>query len=147
VPENWGKLERGRHRLELIRDLAAGEENQTQLAGKYGVAQSSISEFAKRHAEEIRTVVGKLHDEYAGLWIANKANRVAEVQGMVEDIEGMIDDAIKNALPVDLDLFRIKMAALRQVSEELGQLPARVTVKHEGSVKMIVEGVDLANLT
>lgn len=149
MPENWGKIERGRHKLTLIRDLAAGEETQTQLAGKYGVTQGAISQFASRHAVEIERVVGKLDDEFAGLWIANKAARIAEYQQMVADIDEIVAESTVDGRIniVDADVLRTKLATLRQVAEELGQLPARVTVKHEGAVKLIVEGADLANLT
>jgi hypothetical protein len=149
VAENQGKLERGRVKLALIRDLAAGDETQTMLAAKYGVDQGSISKFASRHAIEIQGVIGKLDDRFAGLWIADKANRIAEYQQMIADIDAIVEASTVDGRVniVDADVLRTKLATLRQVAEELGQLPARVTVKHEGAVKMIVEGVDLANLT
>lgn len=145
---NWGRLERGRHKLALIRELAAGER-QTILAAKYGVTQGSISEFAKRHAVEIERVVGKLDDEFAGLWIANKAARIAEYEQMVADIDAIVEASTVDGRVniVDADVLRTKLATLRQVAEELGQLPARITHKVEGSISIVVEGADLANLT
>lgn len=126
------KLERGWARAALIRDLATGEKNQVQLAQKYGVVQSSISEFADRHRDEIASVRSKIEDEWAALWVAEKFNRVAELQSDIEEIS-------KLPLP-DKDLLRVKHAALRQIAEELGQLKTHVEVG--GKITYTITGID-----
>lgn len=142
-------LERPHVRLQLIRELAKGEATQRELGQRYGVTQPAIANFAKRHAARIDEVRGKLDDEFAGLWIAQKANRIEVLQGQVDDIAEMMSDPEKAARAgvQAAEMFRTAQSALRAVSEELGQLPAR-TVRHEGgvSVRYEVAGVDLEAL-
>lgn len=125
-----GKLERGWAQARLIRDLATQEKTQVQLAAEYGVTQSSVSEFASRHADDIAGVRSRIEDEWAALWAADKFNRVAELQS---DIEGLDSTA-------DEKLLRVKHAALRQIAEELGQLKTHVEVG--GKVTYVIEGID-----
>jgi hypothetical protein len=125
-----GKLEAGWAKTRLIRDLATGEKTQVQLAAEYGVVQSSISEFADRHRDEITGLRARVEDEWAALWAADKFNRVAEIQSDIEDI-GRSDDE---------KLLRVKHAALRQIAEELGQLKTQVEVG--GKVTYVIEGID-----
>lgn len=127
-----GKLERGWAKTRLIRDLATAEKTQVQLAAEYGVRQSSVSEFATRHADEIAAVRSKIDDEWASLWVADRFNRVAEMQDDIEKI---------SELPVpDRDLLRVKHAALRQIAEELGQLKTQVDLS--GKITYVIEGID-----
>lgn len=125
-----GKLSRGWVKTRLIRDLATGEKTQVQLAQEYGCVQSSISEFATRNAEAIAAVRSKVEDEWAALWVADRFNRVAEMQSDIEDI-GSTSDA---------QLLRVKHAALRQIAEELGQL--KTTVDLAGKVTYVIEGIN-----
>lgn len=145
TPKRRARLERHvRTRINLIRDLATSDMNQIELAAKYGCVQSAISEFTKRHADDIMALRAKADDEFVSLWAANKVNRIAEVQQVIEDITTHAEwaqELDERAAP-DVELLRVKLAALRQISEELGQLPARVTHKIEGSITTIIEGVD-----
>lgn len=119
-----GKLERGWVKYRLIADLAAMEHTQVELAAKYGCAQSSISEFATRHAVEIDDKKRALADELHGLWIANKADRLAEYQQTVEDIETFIESTDMSDKEAR-EAVGIKLRALRAVADELGQVPQR----------------------
>jgi hypothetical protein len=130
-----GQLERGWRRTALIRDLAAGEATQVELAVKYGVTQPSVSAFRDRHEREIDAVRTQLDDKWAALWAADKFNRVAELQSDIETITGEDDEK----------LLRVKHAALRQIAEELGQLKQVVEVG--GSVTYTITGLDPAALT
>jgi predicted transcriptional regulator len=132
------KIERGHIRRQLICELAKGERTQVELAEDFGVDQSTVSAFMKRHAGEIIEVQRDIADKYLGLWIADKALRLAEIQQIIDDIETVTGD---NGSP-DADLVRVKLTALRNAAEELGQLPARVIHKVEGSIKTIIVGVD-----
>lgn len=131
------KLTQGHIVTKLCRELAVAEKSQVQLAEEYGVAQSSISTFKKRHQERIKQIQQNLDDEFAGLWIAEKANRIAEYQADVE----MIGTTSK------ADLLRVKATILKAVSEELGQLPARVNVTVTNPVTYIVKGANPEDLT
>jgi hypothetical protein len=133
-----GDLERGWAKASLIRELAAGEKTRKQLGAEYGVAQSNITRFADRHVDAIEKVRAHLDDEWAGLWIANKRNRVAEYEADVERINASLD------LVPDKDLLRTKQSALKQVAEELGQLKQEIEVG--GGLMFTVRGIDLKDL-
>ncbi len=159
-----GALEVPHIRLALMRELAAGEHPQTELARRHGVTSQAVSEFAARHAERIADIVGKLDDQFAGLWAADKAARVATYQGQIEQIADLLDDAagagtddgeratsllraLAESNTSTSELMRTQGAALRAIAEELGQLPARMQVQHSGSLEVKINGVDMAALT
>lgn len=140
-------LERGHVRLALIRDLAGGEHTGAKLAKKYGVCAQAISEFKRRHEAAIAEVRGKLDDEFAGLWVARKAARLAEYENDLLCIQEAIELAAEAAgddapPPVPADLLRAKHRALRAVAEELGQLPTRMDVQVSGEVVHYAFGGD-----
>lgn len=137
VPENRHKLSPGHIVNKLCRELAVAEKPQVQLSEEYGVSQSAISQFKARHKDRIEAIRNKLDDEFAGLWIAEKANRIAEYQADVEFI----------GATTKADLLRVKATILKAVSEELGQLPARVNVTVTNPVTYVVKGVDPDDLT
>jgi archaellum component FlaC len=129
------KLEKGWAKSRLIMELARMEKTQVDLAQEYGVVQSSISEFASRHRDEIEAHKAHIKDELFGLWIADKRNRLAEYQTDVE----AINDALESE--ADEKLLRAKLAVMRQVAEELGQLKAQVDLS--GRLTYVIEGVDM----
>jgi predicted transcriptional regulator len=112
--------------LDLCRELASKEQTRTALAEKYGVSQPAISQFAKRHAQRIEEIRANLDDEFAGLWIAKKRNRITAYQADVELIDTKAQK--DGATMADADMIRVKTTIMKAVAEELGQLPARVTV-------------------
>ena len=117
-PAVKGHLERGWVAHRLIRDFALGEKTGTELAEQYGVSPTSISLFKRRHALEIEEVRNNLADEYAGVWVAQKLNRIREYQAAAEKMaEGK---SPRNA--------EVLVTILKAVAEELGQLPARTQV-------------------
>lgn len=130
---------RGREQLALIADLAAGDLTFQELADKYGRDKTTVFNFAHRAETEaaVRRVREAKGDRLAALWVADKANRVSELQDSIErlttDHEGPPDPARERATA----------AALRAVAEELGQL----TTKVEGAFTVFqVEGVDMDKL-
>lgn len=151
-------ISRGQARLRLIAALAQGDKNYTELGLEFGVTKQAVQQFAQRHAAEVERAVLDLTNSYSGLWIADKAARIAEYQQVVDDITSQIEASLPDpdapitaqsiaALPdLDVDLLRVKLAALRSVAEEMGQLPARLTVKHEGTVRTEIVGLDLSAL-
>jgi len=46
-----------------------------------------------------------------------------------------------------VDLMRTQAAALRVIADEVGQIPARMTVAHTGGVDIRINGMDLADPT
>jgi predicted transcriptional regulator len=127
-------LERAWVRRRLVRDLATEEHTQSQLADQYGVTASAISNFKSRHRSEIEDVRRTLEDEFAGLWIARKELRLATLQQDVEDLGDSLE----------VDVVKVRHAALRQAADELGQIPSRAGIHVQNStVTFQVEGVDL----
>lgn len=117
-PAMKGHLERGWVKHRLIRDFALGEKTGAELAAQYGVSQTSISAFKKRHAFEIEEVRNNLADEYAGVWVAQKLARIQEYQQAAEKMA--LGNSPRNA--------EVLVTILKAVAEELGQLPARTQV-------------------
>jgi hypothetical protein len=104
-----------------------------------------VSEFKERHALRIAEVRQNAADEYAGIWIADKKNRIEELRSHVDYCRNLLDDPDRQAR-VNVGTAEILGAArqaLHAASEELGQLPAR-GIKHEGgvSVRYEIAGVD-----
>jgi P27 family predicted phage terminase small subunit len=126
-------------RRTLCRELAAGDLTRTQLARKYGLNRSNITRFAQRHAREIDDIKAQLDNQYAGLWIADKANRIAAYQA---DLELSEADAEYGA---HYEHIRTRKDILRAVAEELGQLPPRTTVVVTPVVH-VLEGVNVDEL-
>lgn len=139
-------LERGYIKVDLIRDLAQGDQTQIVLAQKYGVTQGAISQFASRHAEEIGAVRADLDNEFAGIWIASKRKRLGALSGEADRLYTMLED--EQAKPKDQQDYRAITALTRElrstarnVAEELGEL--KTTVALDASVLRIeLHGVD-----
>lgn len=132
-----GHLDRGWVKHRLVRDFALGEKSGKELSLEYGVSQTSMSAFKRRHAMEIEEVRNHLADEYAGVWVAQKINRIREYQEAAEKMaEGK---SPRNA--------EVLTSILKAVAEELGQLPARqqVNVSTENVTYQIV-GIDVGDL-
>lgn len=140
-PDSWRRKPWGRgwRKQQMLRDLAEAKLSQLDIARRYGVSQARVSQVAnhppnKQVIEEIRA---DIHNKFAGMWIAQKEARVAEYLAMVEQLDGDPDPAV----------VRARQAALRNVAEELAQLPNRVTVQHERkTVNYTVDGADPEDL-
>lgn len=157
-----GKLELPWTRRQLIVDLALSGQPQEVLAEKYGVAQSSISEFKSRHLPEIAAVLADKENEFAGIAIAQKAVRlstyadiletalkpVPKTNGKGEIVYGEEDENGDRKAIMEID-GAAALKALRNVAEELGHLPNRITLGGEVGVitNYRVEGVDPGALT
>jgi hypothetical protein len=133
-----GTLERGWVSHRLIREIALGDKTGKELAEQYGVSSTSISNFKNRHALEIEEVRNNLADEYAGVWVAKKLERIREYQTAAEKMA--TGNSPRNA--------EVLTSILKAVAEELGQLPARaqVNVSTENVTYQLV-GIDLDDLS
>lgn len=121
---------------ELCRELAAGEVTRASLARKYGVSRSAITQFAKRNKGRIDEIKASLDDEYAGLWIARKRNRVAALQADYEM-------AAAEGRASHHEWVKARVQITHAVAEELGQLPNRTQLTIGGTVRHELVGVDL----
>ncbi len=96
------------------------------LAERYGVTPVTLHQFGKRHADEIEQVrnaiLAGLDNMTVGLWIADKANRIAEYQEDIERINDVLDKGLTND---GTSFLKIKHGAMKAVAEELAQLPTR----------------------
>lgn len=122
---------RGRTRLALIRDLAFGEWSHKELAVRTGNSPAEITAFANRYADEIIEVraalAGRLAIETAGSWIAKKQARLAEMQGLYEDNDEVINEMRDpNAPPGNnlgskrhFNLARLQLAILARAADEV----------------------------
>jgi hypothetical protein len=158
------KLERGWRRTWLIGKLARSEGTRAALAQALGCSEGAIQHFTERHLDEILAERERVTEELSRLWIADKLNRLSEYQQDVEDINGILEEKLDRAAPAPYDpldpandgratpsatddlpvWLRAKAAIMRQVAEELGQLPQRVNVQVGGSlVTYKIEGVDM----
>lgn len=128
-----GHLENFRIKHKLLRDLALGELTGNELAEKYNCSRPAISQFKRRHEIEIDEIRGALADEYAGVWVAKKLDRLKAYQQKVEE---MLDGrSPRNA--------EVMATLLKAVAEELGDLPARTQVNVSNqSVTYQVVGID-----
>jgi hypothetical protein len=155
------KLELPWTRRQLIVDLALSGLSQEKLGEKYGVTQSSISAFKDRHAHEIAAVLADKENEFAGIAIAEKAVRlstyadiletalkpVPKTNGKGEIVYGEPDENGERKAIMEID-GGAALKALRNVAEELGHLPNRVTLGGEVGIKTeyTVNGVSPENL-
>lgn len=123
---NQGKLERGRNRVILIRELALGATGRGVLARQFGVSEVAIKNFEGRHELDIAQAREDLESEWVGLWIADKRARLAELQGSYElaqeQIEAEIASLGKMSQQTGVPLLKITTTILRQAAEELGQI-------------------------
>lgn len=143
-------LERGWIRPKLIRELAEGTKTQEQLAQEYGTSRVSIANFKKRHLTAIEQQKADFENEFAALWIANKAARLAVLQDDVEALTEQFDldgNAFHEDKKAALDAVKTRHAALLQAAKELGQLPSAAGVQVETKrVTFMIPGVDLEQL-
>lgn len=156
---NPDPLETPWNRRALMVQLARGNKTQTQLAGEYGVHQTSVSEFKFRHADEIQAIIDNGLDEMTGIALAKKEARLATYQELINRlIVGTPKVAGKDGVQVrdpetgdpiyEIDAGQINKA-LRSMAEELGQLPARVVITGDLEVKTNyqINGVEPGDLT
>ena len=137
-------LENPLTRRVLQQDLAHGGQSQEALGKKYGVTQQAISDFAERHAAAIQQIRDDAENEFAGLAIAQKAARL-EVYGelikaamqpvpkVAGKDAGYVRDEDGNVV-YEIDAG-VAGRLLRNVAEELGHLPNRVTLGGEVGVR------------
>jgi predicted transcriptional regulator len=139
------------HRRQVQELLAHENLTQQEIGDRYGVTQQAVSAFAKRHAETIRQIKENAADEFAGIMLAGKKNRLEAYQHLIElaltptpkiDNKGhhVTDTNGEHVYEVD---GKLAATVLKQIAEELGQLPNRLTLAGEVGVKTnyVIDGV------
>lgn len=132
---------RGHVKLQVMNWLAAGNRTHQSIADEVGVSRPVITRFAARNGAWIRRIQEDAANDLAGLWIADKALRIAEFQQQVEDVR---DLPVETQLS-DPALVRNAQRALRAVAEELGALPVRTSTPtgDGGTLHYDLPGVDM----
>lgn len=115
----------------LIQELALAELTQTELAKTYGVTQSAIAQFKRRHMSAIEARRTEMLDEYSALWVAEKFNRLALRQNAIEELV-LNEINPRNADAID--------KLLNSVASELGVFAAK------NQVTVNVAAYELANV-
>jgi len=108
-------------KMALCRDLASGDMTRTELGVKYGLTQQGVSMFYKRNEERILDIRANMAEQFAGLPLARKENRLLEYERIIEELKEHVNSSHH-------EWSKAKMIALRSIAEELGQLPPRQTV-------------------
>jgi DNA-binding CsgD family transcriptional regulator len=151
-----GKLG-GLIKRQVIHDLALSGMTQQEIADKYGVTSGGMTQFKQRNAEEIEAVRRAAEDEFAGILIASKQNRLSVLQEIVAEAMtptpkidnkgGYVYDPASGEVVHELDT-RAAMQALKQAAEEMGQLPTRLQIQGGMEIKTnyTIEGVDPGDL-
>lgn len=141
---------RGHRKLQLIRDLAEGRATYIELGARYDKHPDTILKFERDHREAVaavsREMSNEMDRELTGLWIADKANRIAEYQALYEKVATHID-SVNPLVEPNPRLINQAASLLRNVAEERGHLPTRTSVQTEVTVvNYAVEGIDLKEL-
>lgn len=152
-----GKLELPWVRRAIMVQLATGNKTQAAIAREYGCAESSLTEFKQRHADEIEAIRENAMDEFTGIAIAQKAARLEAYEDILKKCmtptpkmagkEYVHDPSKGNELVYEIDA-NAAVKVLRQVAEELGHLPSRIVLAGGLEVKTnyTLNGVDPENL-
>jgi hypothetical protein len=132
APASPGRLYRGHEKRRLIIDLATDAASYREIAKREQIGLRDLQEFAREHEREIaecqQMLMGRLAEEVAGLWVSNKANRLAEYQEEIEEIRLTLADLRDGGSywsRAHRDLLRAYMDLFRQVADELGAYPQR----------------------
>jgi hypothetical protein len=133
---------RGALRSELIRDKALGELTHEQLAEKYGRSLQAINQFSARNADEIRSakqaLVANADDEYVGIAIAKKLNRIADADQDLADVIELLENG--DLSPTQRKGYlNLKSKLRREVAEEKGELPVRSRVELQVSGRSLTD--------
>lgn len=157
----------------MISMLARGV-TQSEVAEHFGLHPSTVNQFAKRWQPDIEARRELVEESMADIWIADKrarviayaddVERIDELLGDIDlgealeawaaakadgdqELEAQLLDRIAGSAVGDYALLIHKHRALKSVAEELGQLPNRQTIEHQGAIATYrVEGVDMEAL-
>lgn len=125
-------------RHKLLRELAIGERSSADLGREYGMTATAVRMFKSRHRAKVEAIAADLGNEFAGLWIADKTQRLAAYES---DYEMALDSDKSD----HHEWVKARTQILHAVAEETGQLPPRTTVAVQ-SVTHVIVGIDTDDL-
>lgn len=155
------RLTKRRNRLEKVHqqvldDLIGSGLTQAQIAVKYKVAPASISDFVRRHSEEIVRQTREIEERATVYRIAQKEMRIADVQAEYDKVEAWIDEhgltervvrwdkdgnEVGETIRLRKDALDTRRALRREVAEELGSLPkVDITLNVQNNVVQLTWG-------
>lgn len=123
--------------LEVARAIVTGSPTQAELARRFGITRSAVTQWKKRHKALIEQTRASIDTEWTAIYLSEKLSRLWALQ---QDFELSTEQA-NSGSP---DHIRVRMALLRAIAEELGDLPRTsvmvVPVQHQ------LIGVDIDQL-
>lgn len=142
-PQDWRKQRwaRGHRKLALIQALAEGKKSQKEIGLEFGISHQAVSWFKLHNRAAVEAQAKDLEDEFAAVWVAQKRNRVQEYQDALEALSEVI--AQGNADPA---VVRAHAQLLRNVAEEMGQLPSRQVVQVQQTPTQYTLGITEAEM-
>jgi hypothetical protein len=123
-------------RAQVWHELAEGRMTRAQIARKYRVDRAVITRFAQRWSAEVDAARERLDDQYAGLWSAQKVNRIMALQCEYEA-------ALRGRNASHHEWIGKRIAILRAIADELGQIPHRMQAQVSAVVEHHLVGIDL----
>lgn len=152
-PRKQANLDRGWRRRWLIIEMAKGNMIDAEFMNIFGCSRPALASFRRKYEGEIASTVKMIEDKFVLLWIADKMNRLAELQQDVDDVNEVIEALLNNdrlMSPLNEEApkwIALKERALRAVAEELGQIPNKVQMALEGTVVTYrLDGVNMSTL-
>jgi hypothetical protein len=132
--------------------LAFGEFSPAELAADIGCTVQDVLEFQAVYENDISetraALAGHLAIETAGLWVAKKQNRLAEMQADLEDL-GTAVEAIRGEGKLGgqqhRDVVKTRVTLLRAVADELSPKATGVKPRPEepgNVVRYVIEDSD-----
>lgn len=103
---------------DLKRDLALRSESQRELAIKYNVSEPTISYFKKEVQQEIEEIAEKALEQVTGELVKRQDWRLLQYERDLAKLEGYRSP----------DAVRARAVILKQIAEEMGQLPPRMAI-------------------
>jgi transposase-like protein len=107
--------------LEVARAIVTGSPTQAQIARRFDITRSAVTQWKKRHRGPIEQVRASIDTEFSAVYLSEKLTRLWSLQ---PDFE-LSTEQPNAASP---DHIRVRMALLRAIAEELGALPPRTSV-------------------
>lgn len=125
--------------LEVARAIVTGSPTQAQIARRFDITRSAVTQWKKRHRGLIAQVQASIDTEFSAIYLSEKLSRLWSLQ---QDFE-LSTEQPNAATP---DHIRVRMALLHAIAEETGQLLPRTMIAVV-PVRHILEGVDISKLT
>ena len=143
----------------VVNGLIAEGVTDAEIARRIGVSRQAVTAYKHKHPDLVAPVVDEIVRQVTDYAIANKVNRIAELQHLFELTRQEVDEygitAVETRTETDGDketvivtrdyrsgLVKEARGILRQVAEELAQLPRPETNVNIDNRQIIVRYVE-----